>query len=58
MILNILIAVLLIGFVAIAIAVYQINAMVQDMFYEIDEINEDIDGIDEVIFTKILTKKK
>jgi len=58
MILNILIAVLLVGFVAVAIAVYQLNKLVLDICDELELINEDICGLEDIVITRALTKKK
>jgi hypothetical protein len=58
MILNILIAVLLLGLVAIAIAVYQLNKLVLDICDELELINEDICGLEDIVITRALTKKK
>jgi hypothetical protein len=58
MILNILIAVLLLGFVAIAIAVYRLNKLVLDICDELELINEDICGLEDIVITRAITKKK
>ncbi len=54
MILNILIAVLLVGFVALCIAIYQLDKKVQEMFYDINEgfemVDEDICSLEKIVF--------